>query len=57
MTWYGHKGKRLRPGNQRLERTDSWSLKYAPQGLPGGPVTKTLNSQCGGPKFDLLSGN
>ena len=25
--------------------------------FPGGPVAKTLHSQCRGPKFDPLSGN
>ena len=26
-------------------------------GFPGGPVAKTLSSQCRGPRFDLWSGN
>ena len=36
---------------------DTDALKNSHRGLPGGPVAKTLRSQCSGPRFHPWSGN
>ena len=39
------------------EKRGKQILKEVPRDVPGGPVAKTLSSQCRGPRFDPWSGS
>ena len=51
LCWAGSRGTR---GGQRQMWVQKWESCWD---FPGGPVAKTLHSQCRGPRFDPWSGN